>query len=219
MRGPQGRQYREAISRRTLRAPRPLAAANVILAIVALVCVISMITPLTTPLMPVTATARHAVPRTVARESAQSDYLPRDLQAASSRIIVVRDLFSPTRTEPSAEIPTPSSTPMLQPPLLHGVVINGPNAVAYLEDIATKSTAGYRIGDKIGGGTVETISHNDVTVKSSHGPIRIGLRDPSRRRSETIISIGDRVLPSEPPAFRGVLPPDVEIAKPLRPPH
>jgi hypothetical protein len=209
------------MSRATPRVSRPLAAVNVMLAVIALFCVISMMTPLTTPLlMPAATTPRDALLRTAVRESTQSDYSPRELQTASSQIIVARNLFSPTRTELSQETASSSPTPIIPSARLHGVVVDGQASIAYLEDLTTKRTAGYRLGDKIAGGTVETIDPSAVVVRGSNGPIRISLRDPSRprRSASPTSSMIDRVLPAEPPAFRGVLPPDADIAKPLRPP-
>jgi hypothetical protein len=86
----------------------------------------------------------------------------------------------------------------------------------------TKRTAGYRIGDKIEGATIETINRNHVVIRGSNGPVNVSMRDPSRPRriasEASPVSLTQPVLPAEPPAFRGVLSLDTDIAKSLRPP-
>ena len=96
--------------------------------------------------------------------------------------------------------------------------VDGPSSVAYREDVVTKRTAGYRIGDKIEGATIETINRNKVVIRGSNGLINLSMRDPSRPRraaSEAApVSVTQPVLP----VFSGVLSPDTDIAKSLRPP-
>jgi len=77
--------------------------------------------------------------------------------------------------------------------------VDGPSSVAYREDVVTKRTAGYRIGDKIEGATIETINRNKVVIRGSNGLINISMRDPSRPRraaSEAApVSVTQPVLP------------------------
>jgi hypothetical protein len=67
-------------------------------------------------------------------------------------------------------------------PSLHGVVLRDGAPIAYLEDPMTKRIAGYRIGDPIAGGTVQTISADAVIIARPEGAVDVRLRDPSKPR-------------------------------------
>ncbi len=94
--------------------------------------------------------------------------------------IAMRNLFSPTRSEapPSPVAPTAS----LPKPNLYGVVVREGASIAYLEDPVTKRVAGYREGDAIAGGTVQTISSDRVVLVRPEGNVDVRLHDPSRPR-------------------------------------
>jgi hypothetical protein len=101
--------------------------------------------------------------------------------------IAAKNLFSPTRTEvvsvPSGVVAgavAPPAPPQPKP-LLHGVVI-GETAVAYLEDPASKRVAGYRVGDRIAGGTLESITGDRVILKRVEGVVEVKLKDPAKPR-------------------------------------
>ena len=97
--------------------------------------------------------------------------------ASAYNVVAARNLFSPTRTE------APSSTSVTGLPVarpnLFGVVVRSIGAsVAYLEDPTTKRVAGYRVGDKIQGATVQAIKVDGVTIDGPGGPMDVRLHEP-----------------------------------------
>jgi hypothetical protein len=113
-------------------------------------------------------------------------------------LIASRNVFSPTRSETPVTA-TPGALVGGTKPNLQGVVLRdaNTNAVAYLEDPLTKRVAGYRIGDSIAGGRVETITADHVIIARPDGNIDVRLRDPSKPRPAP---------PAVPPALPGQLP-------------
>ncbi|HEU5320433.1 MAG TPA: hypothetical protein VFX28_06505, partial [Methylomirabilota bacterium] len=70
----------------------------------------------------------------------------------------------------------------LPKPNLYGVVLREGTPIAYLEDPATKRVAGYRVGDSIGGGTVQAINADGVVLARPEGQVDVWLRDPAKPR-------------------------------------
>src|SRR5262245_29873512 len=76
-------------------------------------------------------------------------------QAAGDRlgaynVIVAKYLFSASRSE--TQIASPAAPPPPPPPprpMLLGVVVDGPESRAYLEDPVTKRVIGYKVGDPV----------------------------------------------------------------------
>src|SRR3990172_5205281 len=100
--------------------------------------------------------------------------------AGAYATIASRNLFSPTRSETAV---SGAAGPAFAKPTLYGVVLRDGAPIAYLEDPATKRTAGYRIGDQIAGGTVKTIDADQVVLSSPAGQVSVRLRDPSKPRA------------------------------------
>lgn len=96
--------------------------------------------------------------------------------------VAARNLFSPTRTEgaPGVEASVSSSAAK---PSLFGIVLREGAPIAYLEDPSTKRVAGYRLGDVVAGGTVQTIAADNVVIHRPDGDLDVRLRDPSKPRS------------------------------------
>jgi hypothetical protein len=115
--------------------------------------------------------------------------------------VAARNLFSPTRTE-SPPAPTVAASPVAAKPNLFGIVLREGAPIAYLEDPNTKRVAGYRVGDAVAGGTVQTISSEGVVINRPDGNMDVRLRDPSRPRPTPV------ALPpgGAPGAQPGVLP-------------
>ena len=116
-------------------------------------------------------------------------------------------------------------------PNLHGVVLRDGAPIAYLEDPLTKRIAGYRIGDPIAGGTVQTISADAVVIARPEGTVDVRLRDPSKPRPPAPAAAGQPLVPGQPsgagqpPApsplpTPGVLPPTPRafVPQPILPP-
>jgi hypothetical protein len=159
--------------------PRRLLAINVVLAGVSVLCIalivrqIASVRPASAPrTRSTTAGAPRSAPPAEAR-----------LPAQAYNVIASRNLFSPTRSEAPGPGIAGGSAPMLvAKPALHGVVLREGSPIAYLEDPLTKRIAGYRIGDPIAGGTVQTISADAVMISRPDGMVDVRLRDPSKPR-------------------------------------
>src|SRR5712692_6917773 len=96
--------------------------------------------------------------------------------------IASRNLFSPDRTEALAAGSAASALAALPKPSLHGVILRDGAPVAYLEDPITKRVAGYRVGDAVAGGTLQSISADRVVLTRPEGEFDVRLHDPSRPR-------------------------------------
>ena len=113
-------------------------------------------------------------------------------------MIALRNLFSPTRSETAGPgIAGVAQAPIVKPNL-HGVVLREGSPIAYLEDPLTKRIAGYRIGDPIAGGTVQTISADAVVISRPDGMVDVRLRDPSKPRPAPP-QPGQPTVPGQPP--------------------
>jgi hypothetical protein len=103
-------------------------------------------------------------------------------------------------------------------PNLFGIVLREGAPIAYLEDPSTKRVAGYRVGDAVAGGTVQTISADSVVINRPDGSLDVRLRDPGKPRSAPATA----GLPGAPgaqpvagaPALPGVIPPAGAAAPP-----
>src|SRR5881296_1165723 len=119
--------------------------------------------------------------------------------AQAYNVIASRNLFNPTRSE-SAVAATPGGPALnVVKPNLHGVVLRDGAPIAYLEDPLTKRIAGYRIGDPIAGGTVQTISADAVVIARPEGTVDVRLRDPSKPRPPAPAAAGPPPVPGQPP--------------------
>jgi hypothetical protein len=146
--------------------------------------------------------------------AARPEETPR-AQAGAYVSVAARNLFSPTRTE-SPPTPTIAASPAVKPNL-YGVVLRDGAPMAYLEDPATKRVAGYRIGDAVGGGTVQTISADSVVITRPDGNMDVRLRDPGKPRPPSLPATA--AVPGAQPvtgaaALPGVIPPAPGVAGP-----
>ncbi len=159
-----------------LRVPSRLLAVNTLLGGVSLACVGFIVWELVAPLPSPEMRPR---PAPAAAPAPPVDAPP--ASAAAYNVVAARNLFSPTRSEAplSAADGAGSTVVKLN---LHGVVLRDQNPVAYLEDPQTKRVAGYRVGDAIAGGTVQTIAADRVVIARPDGLMDVRLRDPSKPR-------------------------------------
>src|SRR5262250_3426977 len=175
--------------------PRRLLAINVVLAAVCVLCVGLIVKQL--------ASARPS-PQTRVRppSTAPLETPPTGdgkLPAQAYNVIAARNLFSPTRSETTGPA-TAGSAPqaLIAKPNLHGVVLREGSPIAYMEDPLTKRIAGYRVGDPIAGGTVQTISADAVVISRPDGMVDVRLRDPSKPRPAAP-QTGQPGAPGQPP--------------------
>jgi hypothetical protein len=133
-------------------------------------------------------------------------------------VVVARNLFDPSRTEPSIVVPEPSK-PSSPPPVLHGVVVSDETAIAYLEDQSTKRTLGYRVGDALGDVRVALIAADHVVLAAAHQTIRVVLRDHRKVRISQLDEAPRNLTPAAAPGeFRGAVPPGAAAELRPRPP-
>ncbi|HXD96568.1 MAG TPA: hypothetical protein VN646_08500 [Candidatus Acidoferrum sp.] len=125
-------------------------------------------------------------------------------QAGAYTSVAARNLFSPTRTEspPSA---IAAASPAVKPNLF-GIVLRDGAPIAYLEDPNTKRVAGYRVGDAVAGGTVQTISADSVVINRVDGNMDVRLRDPGKPRTAPGPAIAGMPGAAQPVAGGQVLP-------------
>ena len=178
--------------------PRRLVAINVVLAAVCVLCVGLIVKQLASTRPSAQARTRSSAPATGEPASTGEGKLP----AQAYNVIAARNLFSPTRSETTGP-PTPGGAPqaLIAKPNLHGVVLREGSPIAYLEDPLTKRIAGYRVGDPIAGGTVQTISADAVVISRPDGTVDVRLRDPSKPRPAAPPQpvAGQPQVPGQPP--------------------
>jgi len=196
--------------------PRRLVAANVVLAALAAVLVLYIARQFMAP-MPLPVGGRRAA---ASATGAPAMYGPRR-PASAYNVVAARSLFSPTRTEaPSGAVVT--GAPLVKPNLF-GVVVRESGSIAYLEDPTTKRVAGYRVGDRILGGTVQAIRADVVTidVPGAGGALDVRLHDAGKPRA-TPAAVTGTPQPTVAPALPGVIPPaappPAQVAQPTQPP-
>jgi type II secretion system (T2SS) protein C len=160
--------------------PRRLLLVNVLLVGASLASVLYIVYQLTsTPAAPVARPRTAAAPAVSAPPVAVEPPPP----PGAYGVVASRNLFSPTRTEaPPAPAASAAAVPPQPKPNLYGVVLREGAPIAYLEDPATKRVAGYRTGDTVAGGTVQTIAADHVVLIRSDGRLEIRLNDPAKPR-------------------------------------
>jgi hypothetical protein len=107
---------------------------------------------------------------------------PPGAQPGAYTTVAARNLFSPTRTESPPGAVASVASPTVKPNLF-GIVLREGAPIAYLEDPSTKRVAGYRVGDVVAGGTVQTIAADNVLIHRPDGNLDVRLRDPSKPRT------------------------------------
>jgi hypothetical protein len=128
--------------------------------------------------MPLPARGRPSTPAPSAGDEASRG------QAGAYSTVAARNLFSPTRTEsPPTATASAAASPAAVKPNLFGVVLRDGAPIAYLEDPGTKRVAGYRVGDAVAGGTVQTIGADNVVINRPDGSMDVRLRDPGKPRT------------------------------------
>jgi hypothetical protein len=169
--------------------------------------------------MPLASRARPPAP------PAPRDETPRN-QAGAYATVATRNLFSPTRTESPPTAVASTSSPAVKPNLF-GIVLREGAPIAYLEDPSTKRVAGYRLGDAVAGGTVQTISADSVVINRPDGNMDVRLRDPGKPRPSPLPATagipiglgaqpagGGQVLPGVIPPAPGVVMPGPAMSQP-----
>jgi hypothetical protein len=115
--------------------------------------------------------------------------------------IASRNLFSPDRSEAPSSNTAANALAAVPKPSLHGVILRDGAPVAYLEDPITKRVAGYRVGDSVAGGTLQSISEDRVILMRPEGQVDVRLHDPSRPRPPVPAAAGQAETAAQRPPF------------------
>lgn len=198
--------------------PRRLLALNVALAAVSAVLILYVVRQLVTP-SPLPLGGRRAAVVQPVTPVVETPRAP----AGAYTVVASRNLFSPTRTEGPSGVSTAAISPLVRPNLF-GIVVREGGSIAYLEDPVTKRVVGYRVGDKVVGGTVQTIKADGVVIERPEGPVDVRLRDPGKPR--TVQAPGQpgaqQLGATQPgaqqaPPLPGVIPPAASPSQPVPP--
>ena len=191
-------------------------ALNIVLAALSAVFIAYIVRQLVSP-TPLPVGGRRAAATTVVPPALETPRAP----AGAYTVVASRNLFNPSRSDSGAGTSTATAGPVVRPSLF-GIVVREGGSIAYLEDPVTKRVVGYRVGDKVVGGTVQTIKADSVVIERPEGPLDVRLRDPGRPRSVTTpgqpgLQLGGMppgsFQPAQPaqagqsPALPGVIPP------------
>ena len=157
--------------------PKRFVALNVVLAAVSAGLIAYIVQQLVTP-TPLPVGGRRAAATTVVPPAVDTPRAP----AGSYTVVAARNLFNPSRSESASGTTTVTAAPLVRPNLF-GIVVRDGGSIAYLEDPVTKRVVGYRVGDKVIGGTVQTIKSDSVVIERPEGPLDVRLRDPGKPRA------------------------------------
>src|SRR5687767_699711 len=157
--------------------PRRFVALNVVLAALSAVLIAYIVRQLVAP-TPLPVGGRRAAATTVVPPAVETPRAP----AGSYTVVAARNLFNPSRSESASGTTTATAAPLVRPNLF-GIVVRDGGSIAYLEDPVTKRVVGYRVGDKVIGGTVQTIKSDSVVIERPEGPLDVRLRDPGKPRA------------------------------------
>jgi len=116
-------------------------------------------------------------PRPAADGPTDAAAMPPRAEPGDYAVIATRNLFSAARGEAVVTAAVPASGP---PSILHGVLIDGAQSRAYMDDPVAKRVFGYTLGDTVPGGRLERILDDRVVIRGPQGPIEVLLRDPSK---------------------------------------
>jgi len=122
------------------------------------------------------------IPAPTTKEQAQLDKknLPgrkrADLDTSVYQVIVQKDLFRPSRSEPKGE-EIPAEPPLKEIPKLFGTIITDKEKSAILEDPFTKVTRVYRLNDSISGFIISDIQKDKVVISKEDSSIEVKLRE------------------------------------------
>ena len=159
-----------------------LIALNAILAGVAVLFAVWLVRDLkaSRPL-PAPPVRKAAAPAPQAEEAQEQGAQAAD-RLAGYNAIVSKYLFAASRSETqAATAAAPPAPPPPPKPMLLGVVVDGPESRAYLEDPVTKRVIGYKVGDSVAGGRLERVTADRVQITGrTDGTIDVMLRDPSK---------------------------------------
>ena len=137
------------------------------------------------------------------------------------QVIVQKDLFRPSRTEPKIEEISKTGHPQALPPKLIGTVITESGAKAYLEDSVTKTTRAFGLKESVAGFIVHEIKENTVVLIKGEEKIelkitRVQTIEPPGKKPSAPIS---QINPGPSPVQQPMQPPVRPLPMQVPPPH
>jgi hypothetical protein len=96
-------------------------------------------------------------------------------------VIGARNLFAASRGEVVVTAPVVEGG---MKSILHGVVIDGEQSRAYLDDPVAKRVFGYAVGDAVAGGRLEKILDDRVMIRRPEGVVEVLLQDPTKPQAD-----------------------------------
>lgn len=136
------------------------------------------------------------------------------------QVIVQKDLFRPSRTEPKIEELSKGGNPPTPPPKLIGTVITESGAKAYLEDSVTKTTRAFGLKESVAGFIVHEIKENTVVLIKGEEKIELKItrvqtiEPPGKKPSMPIPLINPGPSPIQQPMQPPVQPPPMQVPPP-----
>ena len=135
------------------------------------------------------------MPRAVAPAPPMATAAATSPSAEAYAAIAAQNLFNPGRSETASA----AATLAVVKPILHGIVIQGGQSRAFLEDPSVKRVGGYSIGDSVSGGKIEKIADDRVVIARPEGLVEVLLQDPSKPRPVAPTPAGPAVtIPGQP---------------------
>jgi|SRR5215510_665525 len=112
-------------------------------------------------------------------------------------VIVAQNLFNPARSETATAAVAVAA---VAKPVLHGIVIDGANTRAFIEDPTVKRVGGYSVGDTVSGGKIQKIADDRIVIVRPEGVMEVLLQDPSKPRPAPAIITGASLTGASPTA-------------------
>jgi hypothetical protein len=101
--------------------------------------------------------------------------------------------------------------------ILHGVVIDGEQSRAYLDDPVAKRVFGYAVGDAVAGGRLEKILDDRVMIRRPEGVVEVLLQDPTKPQADEPAPVAAPTRPRRSGSRSVPAPPSSEPASPPSP--
>lgn len=129
-------------------------------------------------------------------------------------VIGARNLFAASRGEVVVIAPAVEAG---MKSILHGVVIDGEQSRAYLDDPVAKRVFGYAVGDEVAGGRLEKILDDRVMIRRPEGVVEVLLQDPSKPQADEPAPVAAPTRPRRSGSRSAPAPPSSEPAGPPSP--
>jgi hypothetical protein len=129
-------------------------------------------------------------------------------------VIGARNLFAASRGEVVVIAPVVEAG---MKSILHGVVIDGEQSRAYLDDPVAKRVFGYAVGDAVAGGRLEKILDDRVMIRRPEGVVEVLLQDPSKPQADEPAPVAAPTRPRRSGSRSAPAPPSSEPAGPPSP--